>query len=299
MRFPRGGGVRVPASLRTPARRFNLVVLLGLAAAFMIVDKAELDAARDLRAAVAAAAVPVMDALSRPVESVNGAVDEVIGIVNLRAENAELRLAVERLRHWETQARSLARENVALRRLSRLAPDRFPVFVTGRVVVDSGNAFVRAVLVNAGAAAGVREGHAAVTAEGLVGRVVDVGKRASRVLLLTDLNSRIPVVVERTGHHAVLAGDNTRSARLSYLPRAAGVAVGDRLVTSGQGAALPPGLPVGVVSEVSRGGARVRPIADLGRLEYVRLIVWTPPTLEPAPPAERPEQPASAALNVL
>lgn len=292
MRFPRGTAVRLPAPVRTLLRRFNLILLLGVAATFMAVDKTGLEAGRNLRAAVADAAVPVMDALSRPIESVNLAVDEVVGLVNLRAENAELRLAVERLRHWETEARRLARENAALRNLSRLAPDRFPVFVTGRVVGDSGNAFVRAVLVNAGGDDGVREGHAAVTGEGLVGRVVDVGRGASRVLLLTDIGSRIPVVVERTGRHAVLAGDNSRRARLSYLPRSAGLAVGDRLVTSGQGGALPPGLPVGIVSELSEAGARVRPIADLGRLEYVRLIVWTPPALDPAPPPAPAPAPA-------
>ena len=276
---------RAAAPVRAALQRFGFVALLGLAATLMAMDRADVGAARALRAVLVDAAAPVLDALSRPVESANAAIAEIGALMSLRAENAELREANARLRGWESAARALEQENAALRRAARLAAERLPVFVTGRVVGDSGSAFVRTLLVAAGARDGVAKGQAAITADGVVGRVVDVGRRASRVLLITDLNSRVPVLLERSRQRAILAGDNGALARLDYLPGGAAPAVGERVVTSGHGGLMPPGLPVGVVARAEANEVRVRPLAEFGRIDYVRLVAWTPPALDPAPPA--------------
>ena len=276
---------RAAAPVRAALQRFGFVALLGLAATLMAMDRADVGAARALRAVLVDAAAPVLDALSRPVESANAAIAEIGALMSLRAENAELREANARLRGWESAARTLEQENAALRRAARLAAERLPVFVTGRVVGDSGSAFVRTLLVAAGARDGVAKGQAAITADGVVGRVVDVGRRASRVLLITDLNSRVPVLLERSRQRAILAGDNGALARLDYLPGGAAPAVGERVVTSGHGGLMPPGLPVGVVARAEANEVRVRPLAEFGRIDYVRLVAWTPPALDPAPPA--------------
>lgn len=276
---------RAAAPVRAALQRFGFVVLLGLAATLMAMDRADFGAARALRAVLVDAVAPVLDTLSRPVESANAAIAEIDALMSLRAENAELREANARLRGWESAARALEQENAALRRAARLAAERLPVFVTGRVVGDSGSAFVRTLLVAAGARDGVAKGQAAITGDGVVGRVVDVGRRASRVLLITDLNSRVPVLLERSRQRAILAGDNGALARLDYLPNGAAPAVGERVVTSGHGGLLPPGLPVGVVARAEANDVRVRPLAEFGRIDYVRLVAWTPPALDPAPPA--------------
>jgi len=118
----------------------------------------------------------------------------------------------------------------------------------------------------------VRKGDAALSGKGLLGRVAEVGERAARVLLINDLNSRIPVVIERSRERAILAGDNSVTPRLLYLPITTTVQVGDRVVTSGHGGAFPVGLPVGVVTAISDDGVRVLPFADATNIEYVRLM---------------------------
>jgi rod shape-determining protein MreC len=138
---------------------------------------------------------------------------------------------------------------------------------------------VRNLLVEAGSDEGVVKGEAAITGEGLVGRVTEVGTRSSRVLLITDLNSRIPVMIENSRDRAVLAGDNTVMPRLLYVSQDAHVSVGDRVVTSAQGGALPPGLPVGIIASVGERGIQVQPFADWTRIEYLRLIDYHPPGL--------------------
>jgi rod shape-determining protein MreC len=127
-------------------------------------------------------------------------------------------------------------------------------------------------MVNAGRDNGVARGQAALAREGLVGRVAEVGSRAARILLITDLNSRVPVVVDGTHRRAILAGDNAARPSLRYADTGGTMRIGDRIVTSGQGGVFPPGLPVGVVVSADSEGARVEPYAALSRVDCLRLV---------------------------
>src|SRR5438132_1078198 len=151
-------------------------------------------------------------------------------------------------------------------------------------------AIVRTVMVNAGAEDGLARGQAAITGEGLVGRLTEVGSRASRILLITDLNSRIPVVIDGSHSSAVLAGDNSDRPRLVYLATPDAVKVGDRVVTSGEGGIFPPGVPVGVVTTVSSSGRRVEPYVEMSQLGYLMAVDYglSGALPQPIPPATRP-----------
>ena len=109
------------------------------------------------------------------------------------------------------------------------------------------------------------------------GRVLEVGERSARILLITDINARVPVVAERSRDQAVLAGRNSDLPELFYLSRASDIKIGDRIVTSGQGGVFPPALPVGEVVSVDGGRALVRPYVDFSRLENIRLIDYSLP----------------------
>jgi len=166
--------------------------------------------------------------------------------------------------------------------------DHPATWLTARIVGDSGGSFVQALLLDAGADQGIAVGMPATTPEGLVGRVIEVGRRSARVLLITDFNSRIPVVVESSGDHAILEGDNSLLPRLRFLPMNPGFAVGDRVLTSGRGGVLPPGLMVGRIEEADNGKVRVRSHVDWSRLDYLSLLqtVGTPlPDAATPPPA--------------
>jgi rod shape-determining protein MreC len=169
-------------------------------------------------------------------------------------------------------------------------------YVTARVIANSGGAFVRMILINAGTEDRVGRGQAVITGEGLIGRLTEVGDRASRVLLITDLNSRIPVTIEGTHVPAVLAGDNSERPRLLYVPTGNAVKVGDRIVTSGEGGVFPPGLPIGVVSAIDGGGARVEPYVELSQLGYVMVVDYglTNALPQPLPMLSRPNRRAKA-----
>ena len=107
---------------------------------------------------------------------------------------------------------------------------------------------------------------------GAPGRMMTVGKRAARVLLITDLNSRVPVVLADSRARTILVGDNSRRPRLEFLPEGIEVQPGERVTTSGHAGAFPPGLPVGQVASITDGGVRVQPFVSTDRLEYVRVL---------------------------
>lgn len=273
---------RLTVPLKGWVQRFAFVLLAAAGVGLLILGKADSLFVERLRLSIVDTAAPVLDALSRPVATATALVEEARGLVALHGENARLREDNERLRHWEVVARKLEQENVAYRDLLNVVAEPRPAFVTARVIADSGGAFVRTVLLTAGARDGVRNGQAVVSGEGMVGRVVETGERSARVLLITDLNSRIPVVVESTRAPAILAGDNSDRQRLLFLPVNARVAVGARVVTSGQGGVLPPGLPVGIVASLDDGVVSVQPFVDWHMLEYVQVLDYVLPGALPS-----------------
>lgn len=263
---------RVAAPFRGAAQRFALGFLMIVAFATMFLGKADTHFVERFRTGVTDVAAPILEAMAEPVAAANRVLAHLGELAALREENQRLREEVSRLRGWHAAALRLEAENKSLRDLLQYrGPDR-NTFVSARVVADGHGPFVKSVLVNIGTRDGIEKGQAAVTQLGLVGRVTEVGDRSARILLITDLNSRIPVLVEETRARAILAGDNSERPQLVFLPQGTRLSPGQRIVTSGHGGALPHGIPVGVVASVEDGVARVRPFVDWERLEYIQII---------------------------
>lgn len=264
--------MRLAVPLRALTQRFAFLFLIMTAFGLMLLGKAETVLVERVRTGVVDVVAPILDVLSRPAATVAEAVENVRQLTELRNENLRLQAQNQRLMQWQQAARKLASENTSLRELLKFVPGPRTQHATARVIANAGGVFLRSVLVNAGARDGVGKGQAAVTGDGLVGRVASVGDRSARVLLVTDLNSRIPVILEDTRARAIVAGDNSDKPWLTFLNSNQSPTPGARVVTSGHGGVFPPGLPVGFVSAVSKEGIRIQPFVDLNRLEYVRII---------------------------
>lgn len=264
--------MRIAVPVKAAAQRLTLPFLIFVSAMLVIFGKTDTLLYDGLRVAVADRMAPVLQAVSQPFATVASGFRAVSNAVNLNRENADLREENARLLQWQEVARRLAAENNELRELVKLVPESAVNSIAARVIADSGGAFARNVLVNVGRNDGVQRGQAAMTGEGLVGRVAEVGTGAARVLLLTDLNSHIPVELEETHERAVLDGDNSEQPRLVYLRPKSEVKPGMRIVTGGAGGVFPPGLPVGVVASINGDIIRVEPYAELARLELLRIV---------------------------
>lgn len=263
---------RVSAPIRSLTHRFAFLGLVIAAFALMLLGKADVVMMERFRSQVSDSVAPILDMMSRPVATANEVIAKVRVLTEIREENESLRQDKGRLLHWQMVARKLEAENKALRAQLNYVPGPQASYVSARVIADTGGAFAHSLLLNIGIQPGVTKGQAVVTGDGLVGRVAGVGDRSTRVLLITDLNSRIPVLIEATRTRAILAGNNTNRPRLIHLPPGATVSPGDRIVTSGHGGAFPVGLPVGLVDAVNDGGISVQPFVPRDRLEYVRVL---------------------------
>lgn len=264
--------MRLSQTRRAAIGRLTVPLLIGIAATLIILGKADQAVIEPVRTSLTDAIAPMLEILARPVVALDTAIYRARSILAVYRENARLVQENERLVDWRQAALKLASENAELRELLKLAPDPPISFVTARVIADAGGAYSRSVIIDAGRENGVVRGEAAITGEGLAGRISEVGARTARILLITDLNSRVPVVIERTRQRAILAGDNSRRPGLRYLDSVSMVSIGDRVVTSGQGGVFPPGLPVGVVAKLDGDLPRVEPYADPSRVDYLRLL---------------------------
>ena len=275
-KYRAGSVARLTTPLRLWSQRFAFLLLLALAVGLIIVSRAETPVAERIRTRVVDAVAPLLEAAAQPITTVSGWLDLVAALPTVHADNERLRAEIAHLRQWEFAAHELEAENRSLRALVNAASDIPGQHIVARVIADPGGSFVHSLLLSAGRRNGVKPGLAVVNAEGLVGRITEVGDRSSRVLLVTDLNSRIPVRLALTRDRAILAGDNSDEPRLIYLPAGTSVAPGERIVTSGHDGVLPAGLAIGVVSSVGQDGIRVRPLVNWSRLDQVRIVDYDP-----------------------
>lgn len=268
----RSTSIGAASPLKLWFHRFSFVLLVTTAFAFVLIGRADVAAVSKLRMWLADLIAPVAVAVSQPVDATRQAVSDVEAYIALRSTVERLQRENDELRLWHSTARNLQAENLALREMLKMTPDPRASFVSARVVADSSSGYVRGVIALAGEAQSVTKGQIAMNGVGVVGRVQEVGKNVSRILLLTDINSRVPAIVERTRDQAILAGNNTDLPQLRYLARDADIKVGDRIATSGAGGAFPSGLPIGEVISIENGRIEVQPLADLARLEVVRIV---------------------------
>ena len=203
------------------------------------------------------------------------------------------------MKAWKEAALQLEQKNAKLLDLNQVRLDPKLTHVTGVVMADSGSPFRQSVLLNVGQRDGIVNGWAVMDGLGLVGRISGVGDSTSRVILLTDSSSRIPVTIEPSGQQALLMGDNTALPPLEFVESPEQVRPGDQVVSSGDGGVFPAGLLVGQVVEGPDRRLKVRLAADYQRLDFLRVLRSRPSEkitdpggliLPPTPPGQ-PGQP--------
>ena len=217
---------------------------------------------------------PVGDALSTPGRLTGQGVDGIRGYFFAVSENRRLKAELKEMRQWRDVATALRDTNERYRAVLGLKTDPPIPMATARIVTDSRGPFANSRLANAGSEKGVKPGNPVMSENGLVGRVVGVGDGVSRVLLLTDVASRTPVMIDRTNSRAILFGDGGPNPKLEYLRGQDPVKSGDRVLTSGDGGVFPRGLPVGVAVKGLDGRWRVVLASDKAAVDYVRILLF-------------------------
>ncbi len=264
--------IRLSIPARQALSKLTLPVLVIASFGLMLLGKADTLLAERVRMALNDGLAPIYAVLAEPLGAVNAAFTEAASLWGMRAENTRLREENEYLRRWQAIALALDAENARLKASLNWIPDPNASFVTARVVADAGGVYARAALLAVGPNHSIRKGQIALDERGLIGRITEVGARTARVLLVTDLNSRIPVIMETSRARAILVGTNGARPRLQYWPEGVLPQEGERIVTSAEAGAFPANLPIGTVRHSASGVPEVEPFALLQRLEIVRIF---------------------------
>ena len=209
----------------------------------------------------------------KPITSAYQIASDFNSYTKLYQQNQDLKRELQKMTSWKEAALQLEQKNAQLSILNNVKLNPTINWVTGQVLADSGSPFNQSALLNIGYRDGVKDGSAAMGGLGLVGRVSGVGEKVSRVILLTDVSSSIPVVIPNTGQRGLVIGDNSLNPTLSFLEGSKTVTAGMRVITSGQGMVLPPELLVGNIAVDSKGQLRVILAAELQELNYLRVLV--------------------------
>lgn len=241
-------------------------IFSSLAAALIVFTLSMHDnkAVSHLNAALLDLTTPLVDGITQPFSALASWRDVFRTHQNLRTEMAFLRAENERYLSLIQSLRQQALDHQQLRSLAKVVPDPKMEYISARVVGRVSDGMNAMLTIKATEKNGIAKDQPVITANGVVGRVSEVGGfsgTTARVMPLTDLSSRIPVEIESTQEHGVIAGQNTSELRLIHLEKSARVKVkvGDRLITSGYGGIFPRGLPVAVVTHVTSDIIEARP----------------------------------------
>ena len=252
--------------------RFPQIFIISIGFLLILIGKADVTAFRYMQGGVVEAVAPLYSMLTIPVNSMETIFEGVQTVASLRTKAKRLEIENERLRKWKRVAESLEVENRQLRTvLGAVIPQEWNA-ITARVIVVPGGNFTHSLIVEHGSENIISRGSAVVTAEGLVGYVISSGKYFSRILLLSDVNARIPVILSDSSWPGLAVGKNGLKLKLDFLPAESQPSLDETVVTSGHGGLLPAGIPVGRVSSINKEKVLVTPTVELRKLSVVTIL---------------------------
>lgn len=260
------------SNIRKLAKKFALVLLFLSAFILMLINKTDTILIEKTSSVVTDILSPVIDVFVVPARAVAGVYDYFKELKQIRADNKKLRDENRYLMGILDRAKALEIENNLLANMLNYTPPPEAKYVTARVIAEEGDAFSHSLIAYTGHINKVKKGQVALSDKGVVGRIDKVGEMYSKIILITDINSKIPVMVERTRVRGILSGDNTPYPKMIFIPLEAELSVGDRIVTSGVAGVFPAGLPIGRISSIEKNNVKVSTFSNLDRLEYIKLV---------------------------
>ena len=240
------------------------------------------------RAALSDLTEPTLSQMRKPLIAVERWTQNAGTVFTVFQDNIQLEKENAELRKWQNVALSLESKMQRYEVLLNAVRDSELPSVTARVIGEATRPFIKSMILNAGAEQQVKKGQAVVDERGLLGRIYVTGEKTSWVILLTDLNSRVPVVIEPLHRRAILTGDNTPAPLLELDVGDGPVKPGDRVVSTGDGGLLPPNLPIGTVMQE---GSELRVVlfARPGTSDFVHIMAYS----LPEPPSATDPVPAT------
>ena len=208
--------------------------------------------------------------VSAPFKVFDNFADYIDKHLNLYSNYDELKKENNKLKNNISESDFLEFENAQLRKLIEEQASSFSDLLSARVMIDKQSPYLNSFIINVGSNKNIKNGMAVLDGKNFVGRIVDVNFFSSRVLLVSDLNSKIPVIIEPSGHHAILSGHGTNKPILEYLPENYTIQDGDKVYTSGKEGIFSPGIPIGEI-KIEKDVVKTSLFSDLSQITFVNI----------------------------
>ena len=208
--------------------------------------------------------------VSAPSKSINNFTDFVKEHVHLYDDYSKLKKENNELKNKISETHFLELENTLLRKLIEEQSSSTSNLMSARVMLDKQSPYLNSFIINIGSNKNIKNGMAALDGKNFIGRIVDVNFFSSRVLLVSDLNSKISVMTEPSAHHAILSGHGEIEPTLEYLPENHNIQDGDKVYTSGKEGIFSPGIPIGEV-KIKDDIIKVLLFSDLRQITFINI----------------------------
>jgi rod shape-determining protein MreC len=230
---------------------------------------------------------PFQKASTLVIKTVQGTFQQYVFLVNLEKENRMLKQKITELQKENNRMKEMKLANERLKQLLQFRQKNSPSMIGAEVIGQDPSSWFKSVTIDKGERDGVKRGMAVISPGGVIGQILKTAPHYATVLLITDYNSAIDSIIQRTRAKAIVEGKGENRCQLKYLLRTEEAAVGDAVVTSGLGGNFPKGLMLGEINKVDKKGhgvfqyAELVPSVDFTELEEVFVIMEPLPSLPP------------------
>ena len=251
-------------------QKFSLFALIVLSIIFLFVETIETKPLNYFRAFIKDVIYRGALVVSAPSKSINNFTDFVKEHVHLYDDYSKLKKENNELKNKISETHFLELENTQLRKLIEEQVSSTSNLMSARVMLDKQSPYLNSFIINIGSNKNIKNGMAALDGKNFIGRIVDVNFFSSRVLLVSDLNSKIPVMTEPSSHHDILSGHGESEPTLEYLPENHNIQNGDKVYTSGKEGIFSPGIPIGEV-KIENNIIKVLLFSDLSQITFINI----------------------------
>lgn len=217
----------------------------------------------------------ILKSFYMPLNTFKNSGDNINNIFYVYRNNKNLIIENENLKSQLIEQKFIRKENIELRNLLNVKKENSYSFVTAKILSQSNFSFSHSMILSVGLDNNISINSPVIYKNHLVGYISDVGNKSSRVTLITDINSKIPVLVLDKNIKFIMSGDNNNYLKLLNFGNTNLLENGDEVYTSGDGGMYPKGLMVGKVIKGSENQLVIEPSLAIGKLDYLQIIDWT------------------------
>jgi rod shape-determining protein MreC len=265
-----GIAIRSALLAKGAQQKFSLFALVILSITLIFFETIDLKPLNYLRSFIKDTVYKSSEVISFPVKGVNNIFHAIGKHMNLNSDHKLLLIENKELKNNTSKLKFLELENTQLRKLIDEEVASSTNLVSARVILDKKSPYLNSFIINIGSNKEIKNGMAVLDGFNFIGRIVDVNFFSSRVLLVSDLNSKIPILIAPSGVHAILSGRGKREPLLEYLPKDHNIRDGNKIYTSGKEGVFSPGVPIGEVN-IKDNFISVSLFSDLNQITFVNV----------------------------